>query len=158
MNKETIIKLLEKYWNCDTTREEEKLLHEFFSQDQELIPEDLRKYKTLFCWKEKQTAIKTDKKFKTEFNRPFADRFYQSMKVAATVLILLAVGIGVHTHYQQEKWMEKNFTETYTDPEDALRETTRVIGKVSSVLNMGEKEISEEMPTDSLSTSKIMTE
>lgn len=156
MNKEAIIKLLEKYWNCDITQEEEKALYAFFGKEE--IPEELKKYHSLFLWRDKQLRIGTDKQFRTRFRKPFVVRFYPMIKAAAAVLLLLIVGVGISTHYQQEKLMDKIFSETYSDPEDALNATTKVIVKVSSVLSLDNDTISEEQQSDSLSTSKIISE
>jgi hypothetical protein len=69
------------------------------------------------------------------------------LKIAASILILLTVGIGISTHFQQEQQMEKMFSDTYTDPEDAAKETEQIVAKVSSVLQfIQEKNILNEIP------------
>ena len=41
-----IEQLLERYWRCETTLQEEEILRTFFSQDD--IPAGLERYKALF--------------------------------------------------------------------------------------------------------------
>lgn len=52
MDYKYINQLLERYWQCETTLEEEQILRSFFSQTD--VPEDLRKYRTLFLYEQTQ--------------------------------------------------------------------------------------------------------
>jgi hypothetical protein len=53
MDYKYIQQLLERYWNADTSLEEERILKAFFSQDN--LPEDLKKYKSLFAYEQQET-------------------------------------------------------------------------------------------------------
>ena len=148
MTTEQINELLEKYLAGDTSLEEESALKTFFSGDN--IPEELKKYQPLFLWKINQLQIKGSSTLKKEFKKPLSIQWYSFLKTAASVLLVLTLGIGFYTHYQQEKYMERIFSETYSDPEDALQETKNVIRRISSVLNLAkDKQIESEEP-DSL--------
>ena len=57
MDYKYIEQLLERYWNCGTTLEEEQILRTFFSQKE--VPASLAKYKALFCYGEAQKAADT---------------------------------------------------------------------------------------------------
>ena len=57
MDYKYIDQLLERYWRCETTLEEEQILRSFFSQTD--VPEDLRKYRPLFVYE--QTEPKTNR-------------------------------------------------------------------------------------------------
>ena len=46
MDYKYIEQLMERYWNCETTLEEEAILKAFFSQND--VPAELAKYKSLF--------------------------------------------------------------------------------------------------------------
>ena len=48
MDYKYIDQLLERYWNCETTLEEEEILRSFFSQDN--VPVELLRYKDLFTY------------------------------------------------------------------------------------------------------------
>jgi len=148
MTTEQVKLLLEKYWTMNTSLEEELSLKTYFSEDS--IPEELKKYQPLFLWKQKQLQLTGNKILKSGFKKPFNIQFYSFLKIAASILLILTLGIGFYTHYQQEKYLDRIFTETYSDPEDALRETKNVIGKVSSVLNLAKDKQEELQKLDSL--------
>jgi hypothetical protein len=49
MDYKYIEQLLERYWECETTLQEEAILRAFFSQpEMPEVPEDIRKYRALF--------------------------------------------------------------------------------------------------------------
>ncbi|MDO4930524.1 MAG: hypothetical protein Q4E59_05265 [Bacteroidales bacterium] len=54
MDYKYIEQLLERYWECETTVEEENILRTFFSQTE--VPESLAKYKDLFVYEQQQAA------------------------------------------------------------------------------------------------------
>lgn len=153
MTIEQINRLLEKYWAGDTSTEEESALKTFFSG--EFIPEELSKYKPLFFWKINQLQLKGNRRPKIESRKTTGFQWYSFLKTAASVLLILTLGIGIYTHYQQEKYLEKIFSETYSNPEDALQETKNVIGKISSVLNLAKDKRVESQKHDSLEQTNI---
>jgi hypothetical protein len=140
MTRTTIQQLLEKYWNCETSPEEEQIIAGYFSSAP--IPKEWEKYRILFAWKHSQASIKAPAKLKTPPSRqPFAARFSAIVKIAASVLLIITAGVGFYTHYQQVQWMDHTFSETYSNPQDALKDTKKAIGKVSAVLDMMQKQI-----------------
>jgi len=148
MTNEQVKQFLEKYWAGDTSLEEELALKTFFSGD--AIPEEVKKYQPLFLWKTKQLQLKGTRTLNMEFHEPASLQWYSLLKVTAVILLVATLGIGFYTHYQQEKFMEKIFSETYSNPEDALKETKIVIGKISSVLNLAKDKQAEMQMLDSL--------
>ena len=59
MDYKYINQLLERYWQCETTLQEEAILRAFFSQDD--VPESLMQYKALFSiQQEKEQALGDD--------------------------------------------------------------------------------------------------
>jgi len=148
MTSEQIKQLLEKYWVGDTSQEEELALKAFFSEKD--IPEELKKYQPLFLWKAKQLQLTGIQKLKPGIEKRGNIQWYPFLKIAASILLVLTLGIGFYTHYQQEKKMDKVFLETYSNPEDALQETKSVIGKVSSALNLAKSKRDELQKLDSL--------
>jgi hypothetical protein len=147
MTTEYIKQLLEKYWAGDTSIEEERALKAFFSGD--AVPEELKKYRPLFLWKAKQSEVKSIRKPEPALKMPTENQWYSLLKIAASILLILTIGIGFYTHYQQEKDMDRIFSETYSNPEDALKETKIVIGKISSALNIAKDEQPAPQKTDS---------
>lgn len=57
MDYKYINQLLDRYWNGETTLEEEQILRSFFSQI--CVPEELAKYRPLFCYE--QAAAKQER-------------------------------------------------------------------------------------------------
>ena len=153
MTTEQIERLLEKYCTCETSSEDEKILKAFFSSDN--VPAEMEKYRPLFLWKTKQLQIKENWKPATGFGKSPFIQFYPFLKITASILLVFSLGIGIYTHYQQEKYMDHVFSETYSDPEDALRETRNVIGKVSSALNMAKDKHVEMQKIDSLKENPV---
>ena len=148
MTTEEIKQLLEKYWVCETSLEEELALKSFFSSDS--VPEELTKYQPLFLWETKQQQVKRQNRTKTVRNAPPDVQWYAFLKIAASVLLALTLGMGIYTHYQQRKYLDAVFSETYSNPEDALQETKNVIGKISSVLNLAKDRNEELQKIDSM--------
>ena len=120
--------LLERYWQCKTSSEEEQLLQEFFTSDS--VPDELKMYKTLFVWKNQQKAIHSASVRPFVTKRPIV-RFYPVMKIAASILIVLTFGIGIYTHYQQEQLMGQLFSASSSDVLDARKDSTDVVAKAS---------------------------
>lgn len=104
MDYKYIEQLLERYWNCETSLEEEAILRMFFSQDD--IPAELLRYKDLFGYaqEEKERCTLGDdfderileqteglKLVKAKTISP-ARRLMQLFKAAAMVAIVLTLG------------------------------------------------------------------
>jgi hypothetical protein len=147
----TIRQLLDKYWNGETSPEEEQLLTDFFSG--EAVPEEWKKYQPLFGWKKAQTNVKAPAELKAGIGKPTVIRYYSVIKIAASILLILTIGIGVNTHYKQVQWMDKVFSGTSPEPEDSLLNTKSAVEKVSSVLNL-----TQEQKTDSLTNDSIKSD
>jgi hypothetical protein len=155
MTHEAIKQILEKYWACETSPEEESLLADFLLSSE--VPEELKKYRALFAWKKQQVQIVGSKKLKAGFESPRSVRFYPLVKIAASILLILTAGVGFYTHYEQERFMDAVFSETYSDPEEALKATENVIEKVSSVLQLVKDKTVDSQTTDSLEVKVIET-
>lgn len=55
MDYKYIEQLLDRYWECETTPQEESILKAFFSQEE--LPEELKQYKSLFEYEQKQASL-----------------------------------------------------------------------------------------------------
>ena len=123
-----IYNLLERYWQGETSLEEERLLQDFFSGE-DSIPEELKAYKSLFIWKNQQKAIQGTPVRPFVSKKPLMYYFYPAMKIAASVLVVLMFGIGVYTHYRQEQFMDQLFSESSSEALDARKDSIDVIAK-----------------------------
>ena len=107
MDYKYIEQLLEKYWNCETSVEEEQILRSFFRQKE--LPEHLLRYKSLFAYQEVEKDIKLgddfDSRILAEIERPVVKarrltlhtRFMPLFKAAAVMALLFSIG-GVVKH------------------------------------------------------------
>jgi len=139
--------LLNKYWNCETSVEEEKQLQNFFSGKD--IPEDLQKYAPLFKdYKESQLSIRLGNNFVKRLEAAIHQKekekqyitiriFAPVLKIAASILILITVGIGIYFLANENK--KPYFAETYNDPKAALKDATYALEKLSEALQRGEE-------------------
>lgn len=102
MDYKYIEQLLERYWHCETTLQEEAILRTFFSQNSEDIPENIRKYRALFAYETEQEAPlgdSFDERILEQIGEaPVAktvtmtDRLKPLFRAAAIVAILLTLG------------------------------------------------------------------
>ena len=104
MDYKYIQQILERYWKCETTLEEEDILKTFFSQDN--IPEELRPFQPLFSYahaQKQENALGDDFDERilalTEDARPvkarvitMRRRLMPLFKAAAVVAIILTIG------------------------------------------------------------------
>jgi len=148
MKEEKVKQLLEHYWQCETSLEEEQLLRTFFSGDN--IPKNLKVYQSLFIHTNQLSEVKASKGLKSKINKPLRIQFYPVLKMVASILIVLTLGVGSYTHYQQEKQMDRVFSDTYDNPEDAIKQTEKVVEKVSSVLQLVQEQKGKSEILDSL--------
>jgi hypothetical protein len=131
MEQATIKQLLERYWQCETSVEEEQELRAFFSGQE--IPEELKQYQALFVWENKQKRITADKS--TIFAQPKKTvriGFYPLLKIAASILIVMTFSISIYTYYQQEKMMDVLFSETTSDAVEPTPNQGVVVAKAYS--------------------------
>lgn len=61
MDYKYIEQLLARYWECETTPQEESILRAFFAQEN--VPANLARYKDLFVYEQKQTILHLDESF-----------------------------------------------------------------------------------------------
>lgn len=138
--------LLDKYWNCETSLEEEELLRSYFQQDD--IPDDLRKYQDLFRYYSGEISSDLNEEFDKRILkklgsdvRPGHQRYLSWLyKAAAAVLLILSFFV-IHERFIRVKDQAKKVVEdTFKDPEKALEETKRVLFFVSEKINKGKQE------------------
>jgi hypothetical protein len=121
--------LLEKYFEAQTTIAEERELKAYFSSDNVAPP--LEQYKPIFGYavqakQEQYTAtipLNTTKRKSVVW-----------LSVAASVAVLLGVGLFTFNHYNQPKPQALG---TINDPEVAFRETQKALAMISEHVNKG---------------------
>lgn len=138
MNPAILKKLIDKYFDGETSLEEEQQLREFFQQeDLSGAYAELKAYFIASDEFAQETLsddfdVMLDKKLLAE-SKPLQRKIttYWISGIAATILILLSVWLGT------ELFRPKEVYGTITDPKIAFMETKKVLGDVSQKLNEG---------------------
>jgi hypothetical protein len=137
MDSKQIEQLLEKYWNAETSLEEEQLLKDFFRS--EAIPEGMKETGELFRYFDQQKKVQlrepsfeSDVVRKINATRPTAKAvkmYYNYARIAAGIAVVVAatyfVGQEVRKSYPAE------VTDTYSDPKLAFEETKKALMMLS---------------------------
>lgn len=139
--------LLEKYWNCETTLEEESLLREYLSGTD--IPEDLKEISPLFQYYKSQNGLKVSEGFEKKVLREIESNekkakqryFHIYYKVAAAAILILFF-VTIHQRFiaVREK-ATVMVQDTFEDPQKALEETKKALLLVSEKWNQGKNNI-----------------
>lgn len=146
MDYKYIEQLLERYWQCETSLEEEQILRAFFRQEE--VPAHLLPYKKLFAYQQAASATGLGKDFDerilAEVERPVTtarrvslhSRLIPLYKAAAVVALMLTLGSGLrHYFLQEERTSDYNYDaykDTYTDPTAAYSTVSDALMRVSA--------------------------
>jgi len=136
--------LLEKYWKCETSLEEEKELRDFFNG--QAVPEGLKETADLFKYFELQ---RNEKLSATDFDSRLqahtrgkqgrtVKMFFTSAKIAAGVAVLIAAGYLVREEIRKSYPTE--VADTYSDPELAFEETKKALLMISKTFGKAKQE------------------
>lgn len=150
MNFHRIEKLLEKYFDGDTSLEEEKILKDFFKEDS--IPPHLASLKEVFNYFSTENfndrlGDTFNQKILSKINDFEADDkhikrrriFYYVSGIAASILII----ISIFTKFDP---FRSKLNDTFENPQAAYIETQKALLLVSEMLNRGLK------PVDNMAT------
>ncbi len=147
MDSNRIDELLKKYWDCETSIEEEQQLKAFFRGQE--IPEQLKETAALFQYfeHEKKKTI-ADQSFETKVltsvggpkQGKVTRLFYNSMRIAAGIAVLL-----VAIWFVREEIRSTNppavivsAEDTYDDPKLAFEETKKALMMISKSFGSAE--------------------
>lgn len=157
MDYSNIRALLDKYWEGETSLEEEALLKQFFAAAPDGLPQDLQEAAPLFQYFDLATP---------QFELPAADLqahlekapaqtpvikmgFLRNwMQYAAMLAIALGIGYGIQRHIDSGKEIETTTAATSSfrqseidDPKEAYAETKKALLLLSKNLNKGKQEM-----------------
>ena len=132
MNFEYIEQLLNRYWQCDTTLEEEQILRSFFSQPD--IPLHLKQYAPLFQYQHEESLVKLSDNFESrvltslEDNTDVSTRksIWQSLinnvsplfKAAASIALIITIGNATEHVVQRQAVSQPEMSNTYVRQEN----------------------------------------
>lgn len=162
MDYKYIEQLVERYFQCETTLQEEQILRAFFAQDETDVPAGLRQYRPVFA------ALNADEHLSDDFaDRVLAmtegaphvkartvsmkERMRPLLRAAAVVAVVLAVGQAMHFSTQHNSQQTDdinyaNYKDTYDDPSMAF-------DQVEDALELMSEGFSQARQADSLMSS-----
>ena len=166
MDSEKIRNLLQKYWDCQTTLEEEQELREYFRHHS---PEALKDTASLFKYfneqKEKHLAdVSFEPNVVKQLKHPkgqLRTLVYNAMRIAAGIVVVVLAVWLVRMEIRETSPAE--VTDTYDDPKMAFEETKKALMMISrsfstaeeqarkiNLFNEAQKELQQEEPTKEL--------
>lgn len=150
MEREHIAALLEKYWNGETSLEEEKIIKDYFSTDD--VPEEWQQeagfFKFLDHQQERVTLKDEEILAHLEAVKPARHRqtgairlwMQNAGKAAAVVAIIAVAALFVREDYMSKKeQMDPVISDTFEDPQKAFEETKKALLLVSQQFGKGKK-------------------
>jgi hypothetical protein len=147
MDSEKCKELLEKYWTCETSLEEEVQLREYFRRDD--LPESSHETATLFRYFDEQktrkvephfdhTVLQQIKKTSPATTGRVRSIFYSAMRIAAGVAVVLAAIYFVRQEIRKDDTLA--IEDTYTDPQQAFEETKKALLMISKGFGNAEQQ------------------
>ncbi len=136
--------LLRKYWNCETSLEEEKHLREYFAGGD--IPEQLRDTAILFQYfEEAKKKSLNDVAFDGQVMRKVNPRegqvrklVYNTMRIAAGLIVVVTATWFIRTEVRET--IPQEVVDTYDDPELAFEETKKALLMISKTFGTAEEQ------------------
>ena len=155
MDYKYIEQILDKYWECTTTPEEERILHVFFSQSD--LPAHLARFKSLFVYEQQQVKTHLDERFDErvlsalhleETQQPdevphvkvrhitWMNRLRPLYRAAASVAIITLLGNAAHHSFTPNGEADEDmpwdyspsaYKDSYDDPQKAYELSVRAI-------------------------------
>ena len=144
MNSEEIHSLLEKYWSCETSLQEEKELQAFFSDSD--LAEEFRQYIPLFSFIREEQSVTLSDGFSErlqnvldaeEKERYITIRIFRPL-LRIAVSVLLVIGMGVSLYFISRQDNRPHFVETFEDPNAAMQHAAYALEKLSHALRKSE--------------------
>jgi hypothetical protein len=137
--------LLEKYWSCETSLEEEKILRDYFRGE---VPENMTETAELFRYFEQQQKVTlSGKDFDAQVKKKIREHrpegksvkmYFNYARIAAGVLVMMAAGYFVRLEVR--KAYPPEVEDTFSDPRVALEETKKALMMISNSFNKAHQE------------------
>jgi hypothetical protein len=121
--------ILEKYFRGETNIAEENELRDYFSSSN--VSPNLEQYRPIFGY----INLAKEEQFNQEIQLRPRKRNLARFSIAASVLVLLGIGIYGYFNYNNAK--ENRNLGTYDDPKVAFRETQKALSMLSTHINTG---------------------
>lgn len=135
MELSNIEKLLEKYFEGETTISEEKELKVYFTGEN--VSPHLERYKDLFQFFSNEVHVRTSSEI--VLSNP-KKSWYTTIGIAASVAIIAGLFFANILYKSGDKEVA-TVMDTYEDPELALQKTKEVLHMVAQLMNEGTKDL-----------------
>jgi len=145
MDSNEIKQLLEKYWNCETSLEEEQQLKEYFRGNN--IPESFKETSELFRYFEAQKKDSLNHGFDGEVMKRIKEErpqgkvvkmMFNVARIAAGVVVVVAATYFVRQEIR--KSYPPEIADTYSDPKLAFEETKKALMMISKGFGKAQRE------------------
>lgn len=159
MDYKYIEQLVDRYFECETTLQEEQILRTFFAQDEDKMPQELRRYRLVFEaltpeehlsdeFTDRVLAMTEGKTASTVRIVSIAERLRPLLRAVAIVAVILALGQAIdfstsRSSQQSDDINYANYKDTYDDPSVAY-------DKVEDALQLMSEGFNQARSTDSL--------
>ena len=150
MDSRKLEELVKKYWDCETSLEEEQQLREYFCGKD--VPEQWRETASLFRYFDEQKNKSVEVDFNTETQSQVREikvpqqpkkgkvvrLFYNAMRIAAGVAVLVLAVYFVRQEIRDENPVA--LEDTYDDPKQAFEETKKALMMISKGFGSAEQQ------------------
>jgi hypothetical protein len=148
MDSKKLEELVKKYWDCETSLEEEQQLREYFRGEN--IPDVWRETATLFRYFDEQKS----KTVEPQFDETVVNRIKEiprkregkvvkwvtaSLRIAAGVAVLLAAVYFVRQELREDTVIASS-EDTFEDPQQAFEETKKALLMISKGFGRAEQQ------------------
>jgi len=148
MDSKRIEQLLEKYWNAETSLEEEQELHQFFQGND--VPENLKETAVLFRYFETEKTRTLNENFDATVTKQIKQRhggkivsmtnWFQMVRVAAGIIVVVAAVYLIG--HEVRKSSPNEITDTESDPKLAFEQTKKALMMISKNFHKAQNEAS----------------
>ncbi len=167
MDYKYIEQLIERYFECETTLEEEQILRAFFAQDEQELPQSLRQYQALFAALQPEETLgeEFDKRLMEQIEETkvvkaktisIREQFKPLFRAAAIVAVILTLGNAMNISFRQDEPQGDDinyaaYKDTYNDPSVAYDQMEDALQLISDGFDQARR--SDSLQQDSLYSS-----
>lgn len=141
-------RMLDKYWQGETTLEEERRLKDFFRENTGTLPDTLKEAAPLFDFYEGSAGIMApaitgpwDGEHKKTVGMRATWRVLRSYWEYAAIFILILASVWIIRPAPKTTSQPVAVQDTYTDPQEAMAATQKALALLSANLNRGKEEM-----------------
>ncbi len=145
MDSKRIEELLKKYWECETSLEEEQMLVDYFSSGN--VPEQFKEASSLFQYfqHQKKKSLSDSSFDGYAFTKSKGENInrrvgwvYNSLRIAAGIIVLMTAIWLVRSEIRET--IPQEMVDTYDDPQLAFEETKKALLIISKSFGTAEEQ------------------